>query len=204
MFSDYYLPVPLLTLLRCHQWDEVLGLPEPRPSRLVGIALWHFGRAMALAGKADVESARGEQRIFEQLRSRLPKDTMWMFNPGDKLLAVASPVLAATLTADPAQAIPLWRQAAKAQDELGYDEPPAFYYPVLESLGGALLRSGNPAEAESVFREGLQQNPRDPRALFGLSEALKVQGKSDAADSIRRLFSESWKNPDVALRVQDL
>jgi hypothetical protein len=48
-----------------------------------------------------------------------------MFNPGDKLLAVASPVLAATLTADPAQAIPLWRQAAKAQDEPGYDEPPA-------------------------------------------------------------------------------
>ena len=158
---------------------------------------------MALAGKADAEPARGEQRIFEQLRSRLPKDTMWMFNPGDKLLAVASPVLAATLTADPAQAIPLWRQAAKAQDELGYDEPPAFYYPVRESLGGALLRSGKPAEAESVFRECLQQNPRDPRALFGLSEALKVQGKSDAADSIRRLFSESWKNPDVALRVQD-
>jgi tetratricopeptide (TPR) repeat protein len=204
MFSDYYLPVPLLTLLRCHQWDEVLRLPEPRPSRLVGIALWHFGRAMALAGKADVESGRGEQRIFEQLRSRLPQDTMWMFNPGDKLLAVASPVLAATLTADPAQAIPLWRQAAKAQDELGYDEPPAFYYPVRESLGGALLRFGKPAEAEFVFRECLEQNPRDPRALFGLSEALKVQGKSDAADSIRRLFSESWKNPDVALRVQDL
>ena len=204
MLSDYYLPLPLLTLLRCHQWDEVLRLPEPRPSRLVGIALWHFGRAMALAGKADVESARGEQRIFEQLRSRLPQDTMWMFNPGDKLLAVASPVLAATLTADPAQAVPLWRQASKAQDELGYDEPPAFYYPVRESLGGALLRFGKPAEAESVFRDCLQQNPRDPRALFGLSEALKVQGKSDAADSIRRLFSESWKNPDVALRVQDL
>ena len=89
-------------------------------------------------------------------------------------------------------------------DELGYDEPPAFYYPVRESLGGALLRFGKSAEAESVFRECLLQNPRDPRALFGLSEALKAQGKSDAADSIRRLFLESWKNPDVALRVQDL
>jgi len=128
---------------------------------------------------------------------------MWMFNPGEKLLAVASSVLAATL-ADPAQAIPLWRQAAKEQDELGYDEPPAFYYPVCESLGGALLRSGKPSEAESVFRNCLQQNPRDPRALFGLSEALRAQDKSDAANSIRHLFSESWKNPDVALRVKDL
>jgi len=204
MFSDYYLPVPLLTLLRCHKWDEVLRLPQPRRSRLVGIALWHFGRAMALAGDGDLESARGEQSIFEQLRSRLSKDTMWMFNPADKLLAVASPVLAATLTVDPMQATALWRQAARAQDELGYDEPPAFYYPVRESLGGALLRSEKPAEAESVFRECLQQNPRDPRALFGLSEALKAQDKSDAANSILYLFSESWKNPEVALRVKDL
>jgi tetratricopeptide (TPR) repeat protein len=204
MFSDYYLPVPLLTLLRCHQWDEVLRLSEPRPSRLIGVALWHFGRAMALAGKADLESARGEQRLFEQFRSRLPKDTMWMFNPGDRLLTVASSVLAARLAPDPEQAIPIWRQAVKAQDELSYDEPPAFYYPVRESLGGALLRAGKPAEAEPVFRESLQQNPRDPRALFGLVEALKAQGKSEAADSVRRLFSESWKKPDIALRVQDL
>ena len=204
MFSDYYLPVPLLTLLRCQQWEEVLRLTEPRPNRLMGLALWHFGRAMALAAKGDLESARGEQRLFEGLRSRLPKDTMWMFNPGDKLLAVASPALAAKLALDPEQAISFWRQAVKAQDELGYDEPPAFYYPVRESLGGALLRAEKPAEAESVFRECLQQNPRDPRALFGLSEALKAQGKSDAAESVRRLFLESWKRPDVALRVQDL
>jgi tetratricopeptide (TPR) repeat protein len=182
----------------------VLRLTEPRPNRPMDTALWHFGRAMALAAKADLESARAEQRFFEQLRSRLPNDTMWMFNPGDKLLAVASPVLAGRLAPDPEQAIPIWRQAVKAQDELGYDEPPAFYYPVRESLGGALLRAGKPAEAESVFRECLQQNPRDPRALFGLSEALKAQGKSDAADSVRRLFSESWKTPDVGLRVQDL
>jgi tetratricopeptide (TPR) repeat protein len=129
---------------------------------------------------------------------------MWMFNSGHKLLAVASPVLAARLEPDPEQAIPIWRQAVKAQDELGYDEPPAFYYPVRESLGGALLRAGKPSEAESVFRECLQQNPRDPLALFGLSEALMAQGKSDAADSVRRSFLESWKKPDVALRVQDL
>jgi hypothetical protein len=127
MFSDYYLPVPLLTLLRCHHWEEVLRLPEPWPNRLMGTALWHFGRAMAFAAKADLELARGEQRLFEQLRSRLPKDTMWMFNRGDELLAVASLVLAARLAPDPEQAIPICRQAVKAQDELGgYDEPPAF------------------------------------------------------------------------------
>ena len=170
----------------------------------MGIALWHFGRAMALAAKADLESARGEQRLFEQLRSRLPKDTMWMFNSGHKLLAVASPVLAARLEPDPEQAIPIWRQAVKAQDELGYDEPPAFYYPVRESLGGVLLRAEKPVEAESAFRECLQQNPRDPLALFGLSEALKAQGKSDAADSVRRLFSESWKKTGLVPHVPDL
>jgi hypothetical protein len=62
------------------------------------------------------------------------------------------------------------------------------------------LRRRNPsfASVSSKIRAIL------PRALFGLSEALKAQGKSDAADSVRRLLSESWKNPDVALRIQNL
>ena len=114
MVADYYLPVPLLTMLRCQKWDDVLRLPEPKPTRYVGDALWHFGRAVALAKKGDLEAAHAEQRIFEQLGSRLPKDSIWMFNPGDKLLAAASLVLSARLAPDAAQAIPIRRQAVQS------------------------------------------------------------------------------------------
>ena len=63
------------------------------------------------------------------------------------------------------------------QDALVYDEPPAWYYPVRESLGAALVRAGRGADAEKVFREGLRRSPRNGWMLFGLMESMKAQGK---------------------------
>lgn len=88
------------------------------------------------------------------------------------------------------------------QDALRYDEPPAWYYPIRESLGGEYLRGGRFAEAEPVFRRDLQVNPGNPRALFGLREALKGQSKN--AEDVSRLFEEGWKNAEVQLGVDAL
>ena len=48
-----------------------------------------------------------------------------------------------------------------------YDEPPAWFYPVRQSLGAALLRNGQATEAEAVS-DTLAMRPRDGRLLFGL------------------------------------
>ena len=40
------------------------------------------------------------------------------------------------------RAIKFWQQAAAAADQLPYDEPPVWFYPVRESLGAALLPQG--------------------------------------------------------------
>jgi hypothetical protein len=58
-----------------------------------------------------------------------------------------------------------------------YDEPPTWYYPIRESLGGELLLAGKPADAERVFREDLAKMARNARSLFGLQAALVKQGK---------------------------
>jgi hypothetical protein len=81
---------------------------------------------------------------------------MFLFNPADKIMNIAALVLEARLTTDANSAIPIWRRAVEAQDALSYDDPPAWYYWIRQSLGAALLRSGRAAEAESVFREGLR------------------------------------------------
>lgn len=127
-----------------------------------------------------------------------------MFNKGEDLLGVASLVLEARLESEPARAVEQWQKAVKAQDALGYDEPPAWYYPIRESLGAALLRTGNAPIAETVFRECLRQNPRDGRALFGLMEALKAQRKKDAAQWVKHEFESSWQAPELQLRLEDL
>jgi Flp pilus assembly protein TadD len=90
------------------------------------------------------------------------------------------------------------------QDALVYDEPPAWYYPLRESLGAALLRAGRAAEAEKVFREGVQRSPRNGRMLFGLMESLKAQKKNEEAGWVRREFEAAWAKADIKLRLEDL
>ncbi len=202
MISDYYLPVPLLVLLRFQRWDEVLRLPEPQANRKIGDGLWHYGRAMAFAAKGQRQQALAEKTALETLRQNISGDAMWMLNTGQAMLSLASLVLDARLTEDQERAIEIWRQAVKAQDNLAYDEPPAWYYPIRESLGGALLRAGHATEAETVFRQCLSRNPRDPRALFGLMQSLKTENNMDAVEWVRNEFDSSWKNPNLHLRLE--
>ncbi len=97
-----------------------------------------------------------------------------------------------------------WRRAVQIQDGLTYDEPPAWYYPVRESLGAALLLSGDAQAAESAFRDGLRRSPRNGRMLFGLLESLKAQGRTDGAAWVEQEFKTAWKAADVPLRIKDL
>jgi Flp pilus assembly protein TadD len=75
---------------------------------------------------------------------------------------------------------------------------------VRESEGACLLRSGKPDEAAKVFREGVRRSPRNGRMLFGLWEALKAQGRTSEADSVKREFDAAWAGSDVRLRLEDM
>src|SRR5205085_7229706 len=94
--------------------------------------------------------------------------------------------------------------AVEKQDRLTYDEPPVWYYPVRESLGGALLRNGHAAEAEKVFRKDLEINPGNGRSLFGLWHALEAQQKTADAEAVKRRFDAAWKKADVQLTIDGL
>ena len=89
------------------------------------------------------------------------------------------------------------------QDGLSYDEPLAWYYPMRESLGGALLRAERAGEAEQVFRKDLDLNPRNPRSLYGLMEALKPQDKTSLA-LVEREFRTAWKSTGFKLTPESL
>ncbi len=206
MAADYYLANRLILLLRFSRWDEILADPGP-PDKclLITAAFQHYARAVAFAGKEDRAKALQEQKAFSAARAAVPSGTTFMFNPAERLMEVAARVLEARLATDPKQAIPLWRRAIEAQDALSYDEPPAWYYPVRQSLGAALLRAGQPVEAETIFRENLRRYPRNPWSLFGLWKCLEAQGKSVAAGWVHNEFETSWKggDPAASLRLED-
>ncbi|PYT03490.1 MAG: hypothetical protein DMF65_04120 [Acidobacteria bacterium] len=87
---------------------------------------------------------------------------------------------------------------------MAYDEPPAWFMPMRETLGATLLLDGQAAEAERVFRADLERNPRNGRSLFGLWKALEAQHKTREAVVARREFEAAWKNADTQLKVEDL
>jgi hypothetical protein len=201
--ADSVYPVVLFTRLRFQDWDYVLRLAKPDERRRVDLVSWHYARAVALGARGDRAGEAREKEAFESARAAVWVDQPWGQNQAGNVLAMAAETLAARL-AGPREAVAHWQRAVAMQDALTYDEPPAWYYPLRESLGAALLRAGQATEAEKVFREGVKRSPRNGRMLFGLIESLKAQNKTEAADAVRREFEAAWAKADVQLRVEDL
>jgi tetratricopeptide (TPR) repeat protein len=104
-------------------------------------------------------------------------------------------------TCDRKRAIGHWKQGIEIQDRLIYDEPPAWYYPLRESLGGEYLRDKQLAEAEKIFRRDLAINPNNPRSLFGLSEALRGTEQGFGSEQDSENFQKQWQGTDVEVSV---
>jgi tetratricopeptide (TPR) repeat protein len=200
---DYFGVNSLLVLYRFNRWDDILKVAEPNAKLPVTAALWRFARCTAFARKGQTADAQSERKAFDAATAKVPSDYMLTFNPAGNVLKVAAAILDARLSADDASAVTHWRRAVAAQDALHYDEPPPWFYPVRESLGAALLRSGKPVEAEAVFREDLRLNPRNGRSLFGLMKALEAQNKTAEAAWVQREFDRAWKFADTQLKIED-
>jgi tetratricopeptide (TPR) repeat protein len=95
--------------------------------------------------------------------------------------------------------IALLRQAASAEDELVYDEPPDWMMPVRHALGAALMEAKRFEDAEKVFREDLARFPDNGWSLFGLERSLRERGMEDEARNIEGRYAKAWSRADVKL-----
>ena len=197
-----------LVLLRFSKWDDILAEPAPAANLKGATFLWRLARGCARAAKVQLPEAVAEQTAMEQAFSALPQGRAFgsFFNDWSTLHALADDELAARIAAargDLEAAIARWRHAVEVQDGMNFDDVPDWYYPLRESLGAALLRNRQAAEAEQVFRDDLQRNPRNPRSLFGLCRALETQQKAYEAGEVRQSFLAAWGGKDQP-RLEDL
>jgi tetratricopeptide (TPR) repeat protein len=205
-----FMTVPIAVEVRFQKWDQILSMPQPAASMKTATVFWHFARGMALAAKGKVADAEVEYKIVAEAADKTPPDQVFAMpvnNRAKDVLNIARDVLGAKIALakrDSSNAITLLRQAVATQDTLKYDEPPDWFFPVRESLGAVLLMSGNAAEAEKVFREDLNRNPRNPRSLFGLSETLRAQNRAYDAQFVDKQFQANWKSPEIKLKIADL
>jgi tetratricopeptide (TPR) repeat protein len=205
-----FMTVPIAVEIRFQQWDQILSMPQPDPSMKSVTVFWHFARGVALAGKGKVSDAEAELKIVTAAEAATPPDAIFQMpwnNKTKDVLKIAENVLGAKIAMakhDSSGAIAQLREAVAIQDTLKYGEPPDWFFPVRESLGAALLLGGNAQEAEKVFRADLDRNPRNPRSLFGLSQALKAQNRGYDAQFVDKQFQTAWKSATITLKVEDL
>ncbi|MGA8143883.1 MAG: hypothetical protein WB987_08360 [Candidatus Acidiferrales bacterium] len=202
-----FLIYPMAVRLRFREWQDLIAMPQPETSLPANVAFWHFARGMAFASTGKRADAEAEQKAFAAAVTQIPEKQGFGFTKAVTIMQIATACLDAKIAeerGDWAAAIAAWAKAVAVQDGLAYDEPPDWFFPVRESLGGALLRAGKPAEAEKVFREDLIRNPRNARSLFGLWQSLAAQNKTADAAWAKLQFQEAWKDADVSLSVADL
>ena len=203
-----FLLYPLMIDLRFHRWDDILQAPAPRAERKLHRTFWQYARAMALAGQGKLHEAAAEQQQFESLRQAIPAASQFLINnKSSDILAFAAATLDAQLAwarGEQEKSIQAWRRAVELESAIQYDEPPAWFYPVRQSLAAALLRNGQAKEAESVFREAMDIRPRDGRLLFGLWQSLIAQKRDNEAALVEQQFNAAWKDTTVQLRLEDL
>ena len=178
------------TYLRFHRWTELLALAPPAQPDV----RWRFAVAMADAGTGNLTGAHAGLAYMDALhdsdaRTRIARATLRaQIEIGDRHGTAAIPAL---------------QEAVALQDTLPSREPPAWFYPVRETLGARLALAGRYPEAIQVFRADLTRNPNNPRSLFGLTQALAAEHNAQAA-AVAARFNAAWRYADSKLTLEDL
>lgn len=92
-----------------------------------------------------------------------------------------------------------WIEKALAdqQQRFGGEQIPLI--PAGEALGFLRLRDGDAPGEIAAFTQTLASYPNDPRALYGLAQALKAEGRSTDSAAAMARFIKEWEGADTAV-----
>ena len=205
-----------LTNVRFGRFDEVLELTEA-PTAEAARAQWDFARGYAHLRLGALDSARFYLDRVERAM-QAPEGGGGRGGGGggagaggggggggrtNAVVAILGGILRAEILlkeqkAD--EAIAALEAAVAVEDDMAYSEPETLPFAARHFLGAALLEAKRPADAERVYRDDLADHPRNGWSLFGLTQALDAQGKTDEANRVRAQLKESWARSDALLR----
>ena len=190
---------PFTTQLAFADPDTVLALPAPDERLVLVRALRHYARATALARKNDLAAARAETAAIAAHADKADFKPYEPWGVPAKAVVDTARLVAEGRIADAAGdlegAAKAYEAAIAIEDTLSYTEPPYWYYPVRQSLGGVRLRQGRLDDAERALRDSLARVRNNGWALPGLAEVYKKKGDAKAEAAARRAYARAWFGP---------
>lgn len=177
---QHFSTIPLYTLVRFEQWDNVLATPAPDADLLYPTGIWHFARGLAFAAQNQLPEARQELAALQVITAspELEGVTVWDLNKTTHLLSIAVEVLSGQIAAQAGEyenAIAHLQTGVTLEDQLSYTEPALWAVPVRQTLAAVFLQANRPAEAEQTYRQDLTIYPENGWSLEGLARSLEAQ-----------------------------
>lgn len=174
----------------------ILSLPHPGGDLPYVRAMWHYARGVGLAGAGDANAAQAEVDAIANLEQTGDFSDLTAGGvPAKEILRLAQHVAGARIAQankDLPGAVKQFEMAVAMEDALAYSEPPFWYYPTRQSLGAALLLTGQSDRAEEVLRTSLARTPNNGWALFALMKVYQQRGDAASARAAKQLLDKAW------------
>ncbi len=200
MFKESNNPNAMFALNRLGRFDDALAIiPKAKSGASESwLTRWHYARGIALVSKGRIDAAQAELDAFPTYPRSAPSYLKNQQSALARLLDARITFARGNAPAAQAELRALIAQVAAIPPEAF----PSWYFPSGEWLGWMLIQSGDGAGAEAAFRADLARTPHNPRALYGLMQALSAQGRTPAGDAYALEIARTWRGPTSGLRDQ--
>lgn len=201
---QHWYSMPWYNMVRFGKWNDILQINEPVDSLKYIKSVWHYARGMAYTKTNKLKEATSElTKLKVLIADPFMESTIGGFNSFRNVLTIGQHILEAEMEAKQNhydKSIQLLTKAIEIEDNLLYQEPPDWYHPARQVLGGILLEAKKPALAEQRFREDLKQYRDNGWSLLGLYQSLQVQGKKNEAIEVKKKFDKAFVKADITLK----
>lgn len=194
-----FIPVPYFVKARFGMWQELLKEPKPKDQYQYAVGMWHYAQGLALARTGNLPAAEDSAKQLYKIIANGPAPDS-LGKSGNQLLTIAYQVLSASIADlhhDEGSTINHLKTALKVQHDMGYHEPPDWYFPLNQALGDAYLKWGHPYEAINMYDQVLRKYPKNGWALFGIVQSLRDLKAMDKAKQVESQFKKAWQYADI-------
>lgn len=187
---------------------QILAMRAPDARLPYASAMRHYARALAYAQQRNrvgfdqeltkLRALRQGNRVQPMIDQGVPaRDIM-------QLAETVAQARWAYANGRYSEAEALYREAIVTEGNIPYMEPPYWYYPVHQSLGGVLYRQRRYEEALAAFTTALTRAPHSGWALYGVASAQRAIGRQAHAAAAEAALKRAWAGDPNWLRMDRL